>query len=134
MLDVPDGDTRRLIDWGNRIIANTDPDYADVLLHSEESERYRDLPFRSPAALEVFEYGRELAARPARRHRHRPGQQAGQPGPGRRRAAVGPRLRQLLPAARGGPATRRRGTRSPTRCGRSSRTRPRPSGCARTST
>ncbi|WP_225992415.1 cytochrome P450 [Actinomadura montaniterrae] len=63
MLDVPDGDTRKLIDWGNRIIANTDPDYADVLLHSEESERYRDLPFRSPASLEVFEYGRELAAK-----------------------------------------------------------------------
>jgi cytochrome P450 len=63
MLDVPEGDTRKLIDWGNRIIANTDPEYADVLLHSEESERYRDLPFRSPASLEVFEYGRELAAR-----------------------------------------------------------------------
>ncbi|WUI01695.1 cytochrome P450 [Spirillospora sp. NBC_00431] len=63
MLDVPDHDTRRLIDWGNRIIANTDPEYADVLLHSAESERYRDLPFRSPASLEVFEYGRELAAR-----------------------------------------------------------------------
>jgi cytochrome P450 len=63
MLDVPEGDTSRLIDWGNRIIANTDPEYADVLLHSEESERYRDLPFRSPASLEVFAYGRELAAR-----------------------------------------------------------------------
>ncbi|TMQ92357.1 cytochrome P450 [Actinomadura soli] len=63
MLDVPDGDTRRLIDWGNRIIANTDPEYADVLLNSAESERYRDLPFRSPASLEAFEYGRELAAR-----------------------------------------------------------------------
>jgi cytochrome P450 len=62
MLDVPDGDTQKLIDWGNRIIGNTDPDYADVLLHSEESERYRNLPFRSPAALEVFAYGRELAA------------------------------------------------------------------------
>jgi cytochrome P450 len=63
MLDVPDDDTRQLIDWGNRIIGNTDPDYADVLLHSAESEQYRDLPFRSPAALEVFAYGRELAAR-----------------------------------------------------------------------
>jgi cytochrome P450 len=62
MLDVPDGDTRKLIEWGNRIIGNTDPDYADVLLHSEESERYRNLPFRSPAALEVFAYGRQLAA------------------------------------------------------------------------
>ena len=63
MLDVPEDDTQRLIDWGNRIIANTDPEYADVLLHSAESERYRDLPFRSPAAAEVFAYGRELAAR-----------------------------------------------------------------------
>jgi cytochrome P450 len=62
MLDVPEDDTERLIDWGNRIIANTDPDYADVLLHSAESEQYRDLPFRSPASLEVFEYGRELGA------------------------------------------------------------------------
>ncbi|MEV7009518.1 cytochrome P450 [Streptosporangium sp. NPDC051022] len=61
MLDVPQDDTQQLIDWGNRIIGNTDPDYADVLLHSEESEQYRDLPFRSPASLEVFEYGRELA-------------------------------------------------------------------------
>ncbi|MER7132933.1 cytochrome P450 [Streptosporangium saharense] len=63
MLDVPEDDTQRLIDWGNRIIGNTDPDYADVLLHSQESEKYRDLPFRSPASLEVFEYGRELARR-----------------------------------------------------------------------
>jgi cytochrome P450 len=63
MLDVPEHDTQRLIGWGNRIIGNTDPDYADVLLHSAESEAYRDLPFRSPAALEVFAYGRELAER-----------------------------------------------------------------------
>jgi len=63
LLDVPEGDTKQLIEWGNRIIGNTDPDYADVLLDSEESEKYRHLPFRSPAALEVFEYGRELARR-----------------------------------------------------------------------
>lgn len=50
LLDVPPEDNQRLIDWGNRIIGNTDPDYADVLLHSAESERYRDLPFRSPAS------------------------------------------------------------------------------------
>ncbi|MFF5183143.1 cytochrome P450 [Streptomyces sp. NPDC000345] len=61
LLDVPPEDNQQLIDWGNRIIGNTDPDYADVLLHSEESEKYRDLPFRSPASVEVFEYGRELA-------------------------------------------------------------------------
>jgi len=61
LLDVPPQDNQQLIDWGNRIIGNTDPDYTDVLLHSEESEKYRDLPFRSPASLEVFAYGRELA-------------------------------------------------------------------------
>ncbi|MFT2017568.1 cytochrome P450 [Streptomyces sp. 796.1] len=61
LLDVPPEDNQQLINWGNRIIGHTDPDYADVLLHSEESERYRDLPFRSPASLEVFAYGRELA-------------------------------------------------------------------------
>ncbi|GAA2305344.1 cytochrome P450 [Streptomyces kunmingensis] len=61
LLDVPPEDNRRLIDWGNRIIGNTDPDYADVLLDDPDSERYRDLPFRSPAATEVFAYGRELA-------------------------------------------------------------------------
>ncbi|MFI6578117.1 cytochrome P450 [Nocardiopsis sp. NPDC050513] len=61
LLDVPEEDNLQLIDWGNRIIGNTDPDYADVLLGSEESEKYRDLPFRSPASLELFEYGRKLA-------------------------------------------------------------------------
>jgi cytochrome P450 len=62
LLDVPESDTGRLIDWGNRIIGNTDPDYADVLLDTAESEQYKHLPFRSPASVEVYEYGRRLAA------------------------------------------------------------------------
>ncbi len=61
MLDVPEEHTTQLIDWGNRMIGNTDPDYADVLMTDAESDQYKHLPFRSPAALEVFEYGRELA-------------------------------------------------------------------------
>lgn len=67
MLDVPDDDADRLIGWGNRMIGNTDPDYADVLVSDPASARYRHLPFRSPAALEVYRYGRRLAA--ARRGR-----------------------------------------------------------------
>lgn len=62
MLGVPREDTGQLIEWGNRIIGNTDPDYADVLLGTEEAEKYAHLPFRSPASVEVFEYGRKLAA------------------------------------------------------------------------
>lgn len=62
MLDVPEAQTGQLIEWGNRMVGNSDPDYADVLADSAESEQFRLLPFRSPAALEVFEYGFELAA------------------------------------------------------------------------
>lgn len=61
LLDVPESDIPQLIKWGNKMVGNTDPEHADVLANSPESEMYRDLPFRSPAALEVFKYGYELA-------------------------------------------------------------------------
>lgn len=61
LMDVPDSDIGQLISWGNRMVGNTDPEHADVLLDSPESEKYRMLPFRSPAALEVWAYGDELA-------------------------------------------------------------------------
>jgi cytochrome P450 len=61
LLDVPESDTDQLIDWGNRMIGFDDPEHADVLINDPESEKYRLVPFRSPAALEVFAYGDELA-------------------------------------------------------------------------
>jgi cytochrome P450 len=61
LLDVPESDIPQLIKWGNKMVGNTDPEHADVLANSPESEMYRDLPFRSPSALEVFKYGYELA-------------------------------------------------------------------------
>lgn len=61
MLDVPDDHTDQLIQWGNTMIGNSDPDYAEVLADSAESEKFRLVSFRSPAALEVYEYGFELA-------------------------------------------------------------------------
>ena len=61
LLDVPESDIPQLIKWGNKMVGNQDPEHADVLADSPESEMYRDLPFRSPAALEVFKYGYELA-------------------------------------------------------------------------
>jgi cytochrome P450 len=62
MMAVPDGDHARITAWGDRIVGHTDPELADVLLHSEESAEYRLVPFRSPAVLEVFDYGRRLQA------------------------------------------------------------------------
>ena len=61
LLDVPVKDNKQLIDWGNRMIGFDDPEHADVLINDPESEKYRLVPFRSPAALEVFAYGDALA-------------------------------------------------------------------------
>jgi cytochrome P450 len=63
LLDVPVSDTGMLINWGNQMVANTDPDYTEHLITDPDSDQYKHLPFRSPAALEVFEYGRDLARR-----------------------------------------------------------------------
>jgi cytochrome P450 len=62
LLDVPEEFTTQLVSWGNEIVGATDPDYARVLIDSPEAEQYAHLPFRSPASIEIFEYGRKLAA------------------------------------------------------------------------
>lgn len=60
LLDVPREHTGQLIQWGNEMVANTDPDYTEHLLDSPESEKYRHLPFRSPTVQDVWDYGRDL--------------------------------------------------------------------------
>jgi cytochrome P450 len=62
ILGVPQEDNGRLIEWGDKMIANTDPDMGGVHPGSPESAEYRLLPFRSPTALELFEYGHRIAA------------------------------------------------------------------------
>jgi cytochrome P450 len=62
LLGVPDSDTGQLIEWGNRMVGNTDPEHADVLIGSADSDEFKHVPFRSPAAIEVYEYGKHLAA------------------------------------------------------------------------
>ena len=53
---VPQEDAPQLISWGDQMIANQDPELARVQVGVEDTEAYRLLPFRSPAALEVFAY------------------------------------------------------------------------------
>jgi cytochrome P450 len=62
LLDVPSSDTGQLIAWGNEFVGNTDPDFTDYPADAPESEQYKMYPFRSPTTVEVFEYGRKLAA------------------------------------------------------------------------
>src|ERR1700742_3279699 len=56
ILGVPHDERRVIIDLGDRLLGNADPEYA-----VEPDESHRTLPFSSPAALEMFEYGRRLA-------------------------------------------------------------------------
>jgi cytochrome P450 len=53
---VPQEDAPQLISWGDQMIANQDPDLARVVVDREDTEAYRLLPFRSPAAYEMFDY------------------------------------------------------------------------------
>ena len=60
LLDIPDTDIDSIIRWGNAMIGSSDPDLTQMLPTDEGSEEFRLVPFRSPAALEVFAYGDEL--------------------------------------------------------------------------
>ena len=62
ILGVPLSDDERLIEWGDKMIGNTDPDMGGLHPASPESAKYRLYPFRSPYAMEVFRYGHEIAA------------------------------------------------------------------------
>ena len=61
LLAVPDEMIPQLVSWGNEIVGFSDPEYARVLVDSEEAKKWTHLPFRSPVSLEIFEYGRQLA-------------------------------------------------------------------------
>jgi cytochrome P450 len=53
---VPQDDAPKLIRWGDQMIANQDPELSGAQVDLVDTEEYRLLPFRSPAALEVWSY------------------------------------------------------------------------------
>jgi cytochrome P450 len=56
ILGVPHEERRVIVDLGDRLLGSQDPEY-----RVEASDAHRNLPFSSPAALEMFEFGRRLA-------------------------------------------------------------------------
>jgi cytochrome P450 len=62
ILGVPLEDDEQLIEWGDKMIGNTDPDLGGLHPASPESAKYRLYPFRSPFAMELFNYGHRIAA------------------------------------------------------------------------
>jgi cytochrome P450 len=63
LMGVPLEDRRHLVDLGNRMLGNTDPDHAGEFVAGEaDLSSYAHLPFSSPAAPEMFAYANAIAA------------------------------------------------------------------------
>ncbi|MHB8826116.1 MAG: cytochrome P450 [Acidimicrobiales bacterium] len=62
LLGLPSDDLEWLVSRGDALIGNTDPDFTDYVVDQVDTSQYRLLPFRSPVALELFEYATEALA------------------------------------------------------------------------
>ena len=56
VLGLPDEDLEWLVGRGDALIGNSDPDFTDFVVDQVDTSEYRLLPFRSPVAIELFEY------------------------------------------------------------------------------
>ena len=56
LLGLPDDDLNWLVLRGDALIGNSDPDFTEFVVDQVDTSAYRLLPFRSPVALELFEY------------------------------------------------------------------------------
>ncbi len=61
LMGLPDEDGDWLVRMGDQMIANTDPEFTDHVVDLTDTEEFHLLPFRSPAALELFNYADDLA-------------------------------------------------------------------------
>jgi len=60
ILGVPDEDLPWLIEKGDALIGNSDPDFTDHVVDKMDTSAFRMMPFRSPAGLELYEYAEDL--------------------------------------------------------------------------
>lgn len=63
ILGVPDDDLPWLVDKGDALMANSDPDFTDHVVDRMDTDAYRMMPFNSPAGAELYEYARDLMDR-----------------------------------------------------------------------
>ncbi|TVR34612.1 MAG: cytochrome P450 [Nitriliruptor sp.] len=61
LLGAPEEDDGYLVDRGDAMIGNTDPEFTEHVVGQSDTEDFRLMPFRSPAGLELFEYAQKLA-------------------------------------------------------------------------
>jgi cytochrome P450 len=61
LLGTPDDDGDRLVELGDALLGNTDPEFTEHVVDQVDTDEFRMLPFRSPAGIELFEYARDQA-------------------------------------------------------------------------
>lgn len=60
ILGVPDDDLDWLVEKGDALIGNSDPDFTDHVVDQMDTSAYRMMPFRSPAGVELYDYAQDL--------------------------------------------------------------------------
>lgn len=60
ILGTPDEDLPWLVEKGDALIANTDPDFTAHVLDQMSTDEFRMMPFNSPAGAELYAYAKEL--------------------------------------------------------------------------
>lgn len=67
IIGTPEEDLPWLVEKGDALIANTDPDFTSHVLDKMETDAFRMMPFNSPAGAELYQYAKELMADKAAR-------------------------------------------------------------------
>jgi cytochrome P450 len=60
ILGTPDSDLDWLVEKGDQLIANTDPEFTEHVVDQVDTDAYRFMPFRSPAGAELFDYAKAM--------------------------------------------------------------------------
>ncbi len=61
LLGAPEEDYGYLVDRGDAMIGNTDPEFTEHVVDQTDTAEFRLMPFRSPAGVELFEYAQRMA-------------------------------------------------------------------------
>jgi cytochrome P450 len=60
ILGLPEKDLDWLVNRGDQLMANTDPDFTSHVVDKTDTDAFRLMPFRSPAGAELYQYAESL--------------------------------------------------------------------------
>jgi cytochrome P450 len=60
IMGTPDEDLNWLVEKGDALMANTDPDFTSHVVDKTNTDAYRLMPFRSPAGAELYDYAERM--------------------------------------------------------------------------